>query len=150
MMSSSDNFLEMLRNAPEPVPPSDPVQTAALARIAVALYHWLPVAREMESRLAANADPDTAARSRILREEVAEALKEGGIEIEDLSARPLSELLDRVQVVAWRRDPAITVESVGQVIEPVVRCHGTVIRRGKIVGLVQPDQKTPPAPGSPS
>jgi hypothetical protein len=123
----------------EPPPPPEPQPLAragvtpveALARIAVAIYHWQPAAHEMEAKLEAAGEKEAAARLRIAREEIAEALNDGGVEIEELQGKSFSEVIDRASVIAWRQQPGISGEMVCQVIEPVVRCAESIVRRGK-------------------
>lgn len=157
MTSSLDNFLFEFTEPP-PAPPSSALntdETRALARIAVAWFQWHNAAAGIEAALTAAGQQEAMSRLRIAREEIADALKEGGIEIDDPSGRTMAEVIDHANVRGWRQQEGAVGETVSQVIAPIIRHRGGILRRGQVVMMKAPppvesapENQTPSGPDS--
>ncbi|RFS86988.1 hypothetical protein D0T12_01650 [Actinomadura spongiicola] len=69
---------------------------------------------------------------RLVREQMLDALRGGGVTVEELRGRPLAEVSDRVEVLGWLHSDEYAAEVVAQVHDAVVRHRGTVVRLGRI------------------
>ncbi len=160
MTSSLDKFLfEFAELPPEPPPPPRPPRSApveptlnteetrALVRVAVALFHWNGAAAGIEAALTAAGQQEAAARLRVAREEMTEALKEGGIEIDNPLGRTMAEVIDHVAVRGWRQQEGAVGETVSQVIAPIIRHRAAIIRRGQVIMSRAPLENKLPAEG---
>lgn len=162
MTPSLDKFFFEF-DEPPTAPPSTPVplapalntdETRALARIGVALFQWNTAAAGIEAALTAGGQQEAVSRLRVAREEIAEALQEGGIEIDDPSGRTMAEVIDHANVRGWRQQEGAVGETVSQVVAPIIRHRGAVLLRGQVVMTKAPppaepfvENPTPPPSG---
>jgi len=148
MTPSLDNLYALFHSVPEEPQPQNPLPRAelphseALARIAVALFHWKTTAIETEAKLESLGDRDAVAQMRIVQGEIADSLDEAGIEIVDPMGKTFDEVIETVSVVAWRQQAGAAGETVCQVLEPVIKHRGAIVRQGKVV-MLQPPRKEP-------
>ena len=152
----TSSLASLLYELPEPDPKDQPAPPAlaappathspevqALARIGAALFHWSQSASEIEEKLAAS-DPDTASRLRIAREEVRDGLSDAGIQIENPMGKPLAEVINVASIRGWRQMEGAPPETVCQVIAPVIRHRGSLVRRGQVIMASAPPREPPP------
>jgi hypothetical protein len=125
-----------------------------LARIAIALFQWNTAAAAIEAALASSGHQEAVSRLRVARDEIGEALKEGEIEIDDPSGRSIAEVIDHVNVRGWRHEEGAVAERVSQVITPIIRHRGRLLRQGQVVMAKAPllaetsaENVTPPSTG---
>ncbi|MGI5168549.1 hypothetical protein ACQEU3_29805 [Spirillospora sp. CA-253888] len=79
---------------------------------------------------------------RVLKDQMVEALRGGGVTYQDPAGRPLAEVADRVEVVGWRHAAQYPAEVVAETHDVIVLHRGTVVRPGEVTMGAPP----PPAP----
>lgn len=69
---------------------------------------------------------------RIVKDQMLEALRDVGIEIEDPHGKSFEEVDGRVDM-QWRQDQDFSTEIVAEVQEPIVMYHGNLVRKGRVI-----------------
>jgi len=77
---------------------------------------------------------------RIVKDQMLNALKEAGLEINVPLGKPFSEVADSVNVDGWRRSEDYASEVVAEVVEPIVTYKGILIRTGRVVMGAPPEK----------
>ncbi|WP_067489636.1 hypothetical protein [Actinomadura hibisca] len=83
---------------------------------------------------------------RVLKDQMVEALRGGGVTFEDPAGRPLAEVADRVEVIGWRHAAGYPAEVVAETHDAVVLHRGTVVRPGQVTMGAPPPPAAVPAP----
>jgi hypothetical protein len=79
---------------------------------------------------------------RVLKDQMLDTLRHGGLEMVIPAGRPFDEVVDEVHVDGWLHEASFTAEVVARVVEPIVRADGVLVRMGRVV------MGAPPAPVS--
>ncbi|MFI6516488.1 hypothetical protein ACIBF1_13095 [Spirillospora sp. NPDC050679] len=69
---------------------------------------------------------------RVLKDQMVEALRGGGVTFQDPAGLPLAEVADRVEVVGWRHAAEYPAEVVAETHDVIVLHRGTVVRPGEV------------------
>lgn len=78
---------------------------------------------------------------RLLKDQMFDALKVAGIEIEVPLGQPYQHIEDRVNAAGWRHQKEFTEETVIEVLEPIVLYQATPVHLGTVtVGVPLPDE----------
>jgi hypothetical protein len=128
-----------------PAPPGR--EQNALIRIARALHLWESSLSVMETSLRAGDQVDFVRQLQLGRNEILDALAGAGIGVENPLSRPFEEVADVVEVRGWRRQADLTREVVVQVIEPILRRDGVLLRPGQVIVGQPAPAAIPPSPG---
>jgi hypothetical protein len=108
---------------------------------AVLVAQFAAVLDEVTGRLADAGQGPVHKRLRILKDQMLEVLRSGGITVDDPIGRPLTEVSDQVEVVGWLHRPEFTAEVVAKTHEAIVLHRGALVRRGEvIVGAPQTEE----------
>ncbi len=79
---------------------------------------------------------------RIIRDQMQELLTDSGLEIIVPLGEAFEAVADFVDVQHWRHDEAYSTETVAEVLEPIIKYRGRVIKLGRVVMGASPDQET--------
>lgn len=80
---------------------------------------------------------------RVLKDQMVDALRGGGVTVEDPMGRPVAEVDDRVEAVGWRHGTEFTAEVVAEVHAPIVWYRDAVIRPGRVTMGAPPADDDP-------
>ncbi|MGK5558633.1 hypothetical protein ACSNOI_44225 [Actinomadura kijaniata] len=80
---------------------------------------------------------------RVLKDQMLEALRGGGVTVQDPVGLPLAEVADRVEVIGWRHAPEYPAPVVAETHEVVVLHRGTVVRPGQVTMGAPPPNEPP-------
>lgn len=70
---------------------------------------------------------------RVLKDQMLDALEAAELEIVVPLGRPFDEVADSVHVHGWRYDAQYQAEIVAEVLEPIVRHRGRIVRLGRVI-----------------
>ncbi|MBO2445704.1 hypothetical protein J4573_01235 [Actinomadura barringtoniae] len=70
---------------------------------------------------------------RIWKDAMLDALRRGGVTVEDPTGRPHAEVADRIEVSDWDHDARFTAEVVARTEGPIVLHNGAVVRPGRVI-----------------
>lgn len=70
---------------------------------------------------------------RVLKDQMLDALRAAGLEIEVPLGQSFEQVADAVHVDGWRHESRFTSEVVAEVSEPIVKAGGALIRLGRVV-----------------
>lgn len=70
---------------------------------------------------------------RIVKDQMMTAFMEAGLEVIVPLGSPFEDVIDEVEVISWHHDKKFSDEVVAEVLEPIVRAHGKLIRSGRVV-----------------
>jgi hypothetical protein len=70
---------------------------------------------------------------RILKDQMLDALKQAGLEVEVPLGKPYSALGNDAQIDGWRHKAEYEAEVVAEVVEPIVRQGGRLVRAGRVI-----------------
>ncbi|MFI0480182.1 hypothetical protein [Actinomadura sp. 9N215] len=85
---------------------------------------------------------------RILRSQMAQSLRDGGVDVRDPVGLPPDEVADLVEVIGWRYGAEFEAEAVAETVDPIVLVDGAVARTGRVHMGAPPE--TPPEPAEPT
>lgn len=84
---------------------------------------------------------------RIIKDQMLDELKKGGLEIVIPLGKSFDEVADVVSVDGWRHHENFSAEVVAEVVEPIVTYRGDVVRRGRVLmGAPLEEARTVTAP----
>lgn len=69
---------------------------------------------------------------RVLKDQMIDALRAGGVTIEDPLGEPLAKVADRIEVIGWRHGAEFPGEVVAETHGAIVLYRGAVIRPGQV------------------
>lgn len=70
---------------------------------------------------------------RVLKDQMLDALKQAGLEIDIPTGKSFDEVADLVDVEGWRHHEDFSSEVVAEMLEPIVTHRGKLIRPGRVV-----------------
>jgi hypothetical protein len=77
---------------------------------------------------------------RVLKDQMIDALRDGGVTTEDPAGRPLEKVADRIEVIGWRHGSQYPAEVVAETHDAIVWYREAVLRPGQVT------MGAPPAP----
>lgn len=107
------------------------------------------VVEQAAEPLAAGGNRRLHSRLRVLKDQMLEALAEGGITVVDPLGEPFDKVADMVDVLGWRHGPEFESEVVARTDEAVVLFQGAVIRPGRVVMGAPPQPTAAPEGAAP-
>ena len=106
---------------------------AALAQQAVFIFQLETRLNQYKSKFEEAALTKVYRSLRIIKDQMLDALRNVGLEIINPLGKSFDEVADLVTVVGWRHDASFTMESVVEVLEPIICKGNTVIRSGSVM-----------------
>jgi hypothetical protein len=70
---------------------------------------------------------------RVLKDQMLDTLSKAGIEAEIPLLKPFDEVAESVHIEGWRHRQEYTAEVVAEVIEPIIKHKGELVRMGRVV-----------------
>ena len=70
---------------------------------------------------------------RVLKDQMLDALSSAGLEVVIPIGKPFDEVADSVHVEGWRHHEDFSSEVVAEVLEPIVKYRGALVRLGRVV-----------------
>jgi len=112
-----------------------------LIQQAILVYKFAVRLDEVKNSLERSSETRAYRSLRLLKDQMFDALKAAGIEIEVPLGQPYRHIEDRVNAEGWRQQKELTEETVIEVLEPIVLHQATPVHLGTvIVGIPQPDE----------
>jgi len=115
---------------------------SSLAQLAVLVAQLETALRHYEKALAGASLGKVNHHLRVLKDMMLDSLRSSGLEVEVPLGRAFGEIADWINVAGWRHHEEFTSEVVAEVVEPIVRHCGSVVRLGRVIMGAPPDQAT--------
>ena len=116
-------------------------ERAALAQQAVFVAQLAMALEQYESSLVQASLTRVHRHFRILKDQMVDSLKNRGLEIIVPKGQTFDDVADLVNVEGWRHHENFTSEVVAEVLEPIVKYHGSTIRLGRVIMGAPPENK---------
>jgi hypothetical protein len=108
-------------------------QQFALAQQAVFVHQLAGALEFYRSEFDAQGLTKTYRHLRVIKDQMQDNLDKAAVEIIVPNGAPYDQIVEQVEIIGWRHHADFDAERVADVIEPIIRLDGRLIRPGRVV-----------------